>query len=80
MAERESKQADLVKQIKRPAARLSEQERHKRKIAALKAKAAPTIIAYKTDKHHFRHTPYVSDDRPGPATPSTGYFNHTMRW
>jgi hypothetical protein len=43
-------------------------------IAELKAKAAPTIIAWKTDKHHFRLTPYMSDGRPGPAAPLHGLF------
>jgi len=32
---------------------------------ALKAKASPTIIAWKTDKPRFRLTPYMSDGRPG---------------
>jgi DNA repair exonuclease SbcCD ATPase subunit len=83
IAEREDKrsanvqklQADLVKQIKRLTARLSEQERrHKREIEELRAKAAPTIIAWKTDKHHFRLTPFMSDGRPGPAAPLHGLF------
>jgi hypothetical protein len=77
IAERESKQAanfvrlqaDLVKQIKRLTARLSEQERkHAREIGELKAKAAPTsseIIGYGTSKTEYRIVPYKSNGRPG---------------
>jgi DNA repair exonuclease SbcCD ATPase subunit len=80
IAERDAKHDDKlmelkaqhIKQIKQLTARSRELER---KMTTLKEKVSPpTIIAWKTDKAHFRLTPYMSDGRPGPAAPLHGLF------